>query len=333
MLSFNIKEPGITEISSRAYRTWKIVSTKDTYILKQYNNTDLNSLQTSIELQDRLRTHGMPIPAFKKNSSRSPITPYKEKLYVLMSFVDHDHLSVPSVEMPALKQAAVTLGLLHKLDQGIYQDLLKRIDFQKTTEAVSKLITEFQKKYTSLYNRYPKESDLLHRLHLIIKATDSLRQSNDAEHFISNWACIHGDYTPDNILIERSSNNLFVIDWDNAKIAPRAFEIHKAIGAFCGLAPYNAYLVPIDWEKAEVFLRAYHATNPLTEEIINEIIVSAAYCSSTYWLRFTLLQTLAEDFRMLDLLPETIKDCLFWKNNLDRYRDILMSQIRFNPTG
>ncbi|MDP1722244.1 MAG: phosphotransferase [Candidatus Gottesmanbacteria bacterium] len=323
--SFGIEKSVVTEIAGRAHQTWKIESADGVFILKQYANTDLESLQQSIEFQKRLITQYIPIPLFNITSSGSPITKYEEKLYVLSRHVDHVPLSAPAIEISVLKQAATTLGSLHKLDRSIYQDLLKEIDFSKTTKAVTELIPQFSKKYSLLISTYPNQRHKLTHLRTIITTTESLRHQHHDLHFPPPWECIHGDYTPDNVLIERSSNTLFIIDWDNAKIAPRAFEIHKAIGAFCGRAPRNAYLVPIDWEKADVFLRAYHAVNPLTIQTVNEIVTSAAYGSSTYWLRFTLLQTLAEDFRMLDLLPENIEDCVFWKNNLDTYRRLLLS--------
>lgn len=323
--SFDIEKPHSTEIPGRAHQTWKIESTKGTYILKQYKNTDLESLQKSIELLERLRAHGIPIPTFRINSLGSPITHHEEKLYVLTSCINHVPLLAPAVGPQVLKQAASILGLLHALHLHIYQDLLEKIDFTKTTKVVTELIAQFREKYSLLINSHPEEFESLGRLASTMNATESLRHQYNIPQFTGLWGSIHGDYTPDNVLIERNSNTLFIIDWDNAKIAPRAFEIHKAIGAFCGLAPLNAYLVPIDWEKAEIFLRAYHAINPLTEDVINEIVTSAAYGCSTYWLRFTLLQTLAEDFRMLDLLPKKVEDCLFWKNNLEKYRQLLHS--------
>ena len=325
--SFGINQPQIKEIPSRAHQTWKVSSPKGAFILKQYHTRDVGPLQNTITLSERLSHVGIPIPPFIKNTISAPIVSLGDARYVLSPSIDCTPLVVPDISPFIIEQAALILGSIHRVNHKIYEDLLKKIDFAATTIAVTELLRQFQTQLPVLVRRHAEQSDKLRRLAAIIEATQPLRLKYSVPTFTSLFGCIHGDFTPDNLLVEQLSGKLFLIDWDNVKIAPRAFEIHKAIGAFCGITPHNAYLVPIDWEKAKNFLRAYHTVYPLTDEVINELMTCAAYGVSMYWLRFTLLQTLAEDFRMLDLLPDTIEDCLFWTYNLDKYHRLLLSLL------
>lgn len=327
---YNIGElllDSVVLLPSMANHVWAFNSSTGRYVLKEFLDIKYTDLHLNHELQILLSQHGFYIPEIILNKNNETLTVEDGRIFEIRKYIPHQAMGYPEMKIShqVLHSAATTLALFHRQPSSLFSGILF-IDplINRMSEAIS-LVKTFIGNYEALIARKDRQYVLkLAVLRSLIEYTNSAREvlaESKIKYNFTTYDIVqtHGDFNPSNLLYSLDNKELYIIDWDSAAYRPRAWEIQKTISQFCGKGFCNPYLDVIDLEKAKTFLKAYHASNPLTRRHLKHMSEIAEFNYAYSWVGFTLIQILRGDSRILTFIPDELEKALFWAKNLKDY--------------
>ena len=322
-LSSNISN--LKVLPSFANKVWLIELKDKKIVIKNHITNPLDRIKKIHQIIRSLSAKNIFIPKIYKNKQEETLTLVGDKIYEISEYIDGEKLGTNDL----IEKSAKLLAKIHDSNRsGLELDI---INFEKLNFKINKLIEEFKINYSS--SKLKLNNSLANRIKIIYdflrfneRMIEKISLRDDYYKFQkSNFVLTHGDFSYFNIIYH--NNDLYIVDWDNVKLRPRAFELQRAIGLICGKGYCNANLDEIDEEKARKFIKAYHNVHPLQKEDLDELVEVIEYTSLFYWLEFTLEQVLKRDYRILEIAPSSIDQAMYWSHNLKKYRDFLYSLI------
>jgi Ser/Thr protein kinase RdoA (MazF antagonist) len=72
-----------------------LLTTRGKFVLRCYKGRTKGSVMSEIGLTNYLKKHGFPAPGVIENKQRSSVSIYDDKLYVILEFVEGEHVKKP----------------------------------------------------------------------------------------------------------------------------------------------------------------------------------------------------------------------------------------------
>lgn len=233
------------------------ISDGSRYVLRAYHYTaeERERIVQEHTLSAFVRDHGLPAIAPLPLSTGGTILVYQERFYALFPFAAGSQ--VPRGQLAGREVAAMGrfLGELHGILWEYPHTPLSWRSWEADRAAlVARLDTVIQ---AIREREQPDESDLqVHSLLTQRRAWLLATQPVDVEVLWQlETQLIHGDYQETNLFFTDGRVSA-IIDWDQAYIAPRAWEVLRTLH----------YAVNLDPLFCRIFLEAYHQVQPLSLE-------------------------------------------------------------------
>lgn len=318
-------------LSSLANRVWTLATALGQFVVKEFVTLNTPQIARIHQVQDKLRVNGVNIPNIIRNRFGHSMTPIDGRLFEICEHIPHMPMRYPemNISTPVLQEAAHVLALLHETPTADVDQLLRTFDLSTVNLSVAKLVKEFLGDYDRMLDEVAEDvSAKLSIVHEFLLTTSDKRNSilsADKVLSLSDIVITHGDFSLSNLLLSADDGELYIVDWDDVALRPRAWEVQRALALLCGMGKCNANLDAIDYDRAKLFLLAYFERSPLSTDHFKQMIEVANYNYSVSWLEFTLSKILQHDFRVLELIPANLEDALFWESNIENYEKFLLS--------
>ena len=255
-------------------------------------------------VQEFLRKREFPIPRLLRNRGGDTLTVEGNEIYAISEFVEgFDFDAVQPTG--ALQSAGETLGRIHNELRGFRPS----VDYQWAPmhdEVIGALRERLKRIRTaaSETSGYPvSESQTAEWMTEAERLTAQLPVLDEGD-----WI-IHGDYRAQNLKFESEGKVKAILDFDSARPANRAYDLAYALVYF----PAVYQDTPLTSRQKSIFLEAYEAVCPLTEEERSALPahLRLAYLRGmTLWLDLHDLGGMRERVRPVDSgLPEQRGQC------------------------
>ena len=265
-------------------KLYKLVTTKDTYVIKVLSNIDLlNKIEKSEEIANIALNNGInSICALKFNGKY--IQEYNENYLLIYKYCNGKILLTKELTLNHVGKLASILGTLHSIEVTNPIEPIKynKIDYRKYYE----LIKDNKEEWSQLFRE--KIDDLCSLYDNVYN--NYLKLSNQLSY-------VHKDFNRRNVLWE--SDIPYIIDWETATIGNPSID-------FFNSAWFLTADVNID--KYTVFCTEYFKKNKLEDDIN-----TAAYASiieECNWLEFCLKRINSSDIEEVNLGKNSIKGSL-----------------------
>lgn len=199
------------------------------YFLKEYSQTSAEEIKRIHRIESFFNSSGLPVPLplVAADGSILVTEPVFASLY---PFVQGEHADRESMQAETSELLALTLAKLHRAGTGadlgagsIYdEDHLHPSTFEANAGAVEAVLAQIVN---------PSGFDLAAREVLEIKRRLVRRSARYPE--LPADTLIHGDYSLGNVLFAEDGSVAAVVDWEAARMAPRAYELFMAAEAIC----------------------------------------------------------------------------------------------------
>lgn len=318
----------VRPLYSRINNVFLIQNNNKKVVLKEFLKLSSDEIKKQQEIIEDLIKLGIKIPKILKNRNNETFTILNNSSYEITEYIDHVDLSDQlTINQGQLNLAGRTLGEIHKtINIPLVSDKLQKQDFIGIAEKTFKEIIHFKNNFSTISSKATEdEKQKLSLLKEIIGKTDIYRErglDEFANFFNQPFVPTHGDYSMLNVLVT-PKEELYVIDWDNMKLRPLVWDLQAGMSLFSCRYKGNAYLVEPDQAKLETFLKAYLQKNPLTKDQLLLLPEVAKYNFAIYWLSYTLPAVNKYDFRLLDLIPESIDKALYWPRHYEAYKQFI----------
>lgn len=325
----------IQQLPSFSNQVW-LVSLQDArrLVVKRYLSLSKDALLSIHLLINQLRNQGVDVPIIIPNGTGSFVSDYGGYPLEVSQYVDGRRFEYHGGDMETeeLRKATEVLARIHSAN--IRTEYVQALDFGSVINEVLGLINAFKQRSGQIFGSIQNDAVRQKALILLefINQTEQVRSvflnSYSEKIFHRLRRClVHGDYNARNILLEKSTGRLFVIDWEGVRAAPRSFELQRSVGFLCGHPGENGYLGPYDSGKLKTLIQTYHQNSLLSNEDLDAMVQFSEYFYLFHWLRFTLQKVLVGDFRILDVLSGNLNQMLFWQTNKAIYDEELHSII------
>lgn len=231
-------------------------TTKSKFILTIYENrTDIESLPFFLNLMNFLNENNFACPQIIKSNSNQVVGEVKGKKFAIISFFPGN--TIREINDKNLAASAKKLAELHNINKNFTQERKNTLGLDFWQETYNKVQNQAEQKYPELQALMPEVFEKL-----------------------KNWpnnlpkSVIHGDFFPDNVMIDPDDNITGVIDFYMACNDAMVYDLAIAINAWCFDEKHN-----FDYEKASLFVENYNNIRPLeTQELeaLPIILIGAA---------------------------------------------------------
>lgn len=330
--SNEITSLSLIPLNSLTNRVWLVKSTRGFFVLKQYCKLSYENIQGVHYLKSLLHRYPVAVPRVFTNIKGNTITRIKEHLFDLSEFIPHIPLRYPlmNISTSQIQEAARALASIHSIPLEELAPSMPAEPIGNPDHKIFTLLRQFEKQADALKksatpNEKRKIGILKELIDRTVKQRNSIRERGKLSFQSQPAALNHGDYSLTNLLPSSEDRKLYVIDWDNAEIRPRVWELQRAMLLICGKGKCNAHIDELDFKRARVFLDEYEGVFPLKCSERNSLPEIAEYIFTHYWLHFTLASILRGDYRILRLVPGNVEQGLWWQNNIERYSEWLQA--------
>lgn len=324
----------IKSIPSNVNRVYLVVSGKGKFVLKNYLLNQSPEVDSIHSVVVQLLNSGLSVPQIFKNKKGDYLTKIDGQNWDLSLYIDHiDYSDQVYITDPHLKLVSRELAKIHRFslrDEFIRK--LEPVDFEKMLSETNENITHFLTEYENILKKVESgdRGRMITLKNLIQLSKDYRVQgiSRFAEFLAQKSVPTHGDYSMVNVLITKD-DNIYTTDWDNLALRPLVWELQASLSLFSLKETGNAYIFEPDLKKLETFLNAYLTENPMKGSEIILLPQVALFNFAVYWLSYTLPELIKGDFRLLQLVPESVNKGLYW---LKHYKDYQSFIKRFCKT-
>jgi len=238
--------------------------------IRCYTSNKPDHLQKQIDLIKHLRLSSFPVPFVCENKQNGSIYQGVLGNYIAYEYIDGTIVNTANgTTNKQLESMAKNLGRYHQIAKS-YQpvnpqepitDYLDEEELEKI--AIGTLETLARK------DQYDPIDELVaHALPQKIALINRVRQYPQINTAITSLPQVvtHGDYHGLNIIFNDADEVQGVIDWEDSGLWIRAAEVQAAIVMNSKAEDSEHFNVPIDFNRARIFLNAYESVYPLSPE-------------------------------------------------------------------
>lgn len=264
---YGLKVSAAVQIGTGAMSSTMLLHTdRGKLFLKRYRSPSSSDVNQSTEaprisythaVQDYLYKKDIPIPRLLRNHSGDTLTVEMNEIYAISEFViGHDYDDAQPTE--ALQSAGEMLGRIHRELRGFLPTLgFKWLPMHEEVINLLYLRLERINVAASETGGFPvSENQIDEWMGEVGRLDAELSESDDGA-----WI-IHGDYRAQNLKFDAEGKVKAILDFDSARPANRAYDLAYALVFF----PSVYQDTPLTSRQKSIFLEAYEAVCPLTEE-------------------------------------------------------------------
>lgn len=277
--------------------------------LKQYRFDDRNKIEEIHRAKFFFHQGGIPIILPFKNREGYTIFENEGKYYALFPFVEGRIIRRRDRSLRAFISAGKMLAKLHALSTKFSLPQIENKEKGWSKEGFLQKAKGIREKIENLPQQTPFDS-------LVLQSLDHKTRlvKNNEVHYedfnFQNDHLIHGDYYGGNIFYDENEEVNYVFDIENAKMAPRAMEIARAIDYMCFSNEYGYD----SFHAARSFLASYQGIYPLSHEELTRGIV-ARYLDKAHSLWIEEEHYLKDNYRVDCFLQGELDMLSYYSNN------------------
>ncbi len=198
-----------------------------------------------------------PIPRLLRNRDGDTLTVEGSDIYAIFEFVEGHGYDVAQ-PIGALYSAGETLGRIHRKSRGFQRTLrFKWVPMHGEVFNLLRVRLERIRITASETNGYPvSQKQIDEWMGEVERLAAELSVPDEGD-----WI-IHGDYRAQNLKFDAEGRVKSLLDFDSARPANRAYDLAYALVYF----PAVYQDTPLTSRQKSIFLEAYEAVCPLTEE-------------------------------------------------------------------
>ncbi len=259
-------------------KNYILVTTVGKYFIKQIREKAIEKLNVTAVVERLMFERGIPAICMLETSAHEPFVIYDGKAYSVYAFIESDRSHQYSLE--DYQRMGVLLGDIHRAGSQDIPDLLTQRQFKLTAKADIRQILEEKKKHIlALSRRESIDDDFLIYINLKLELLPNVR----LETALANDTLIHGDYHAGNLLINgRTREIIGVCDWEKAQIAPRAYELARAL---LYISFSSDYQESSGIASARAILAGYQSSYPIgKDELVEGLRTRLHHTVGSTWL-------------------------------------------------
>ncbi len=294
----------------------KIVSNGTaTYFLKHYRSHYTEKFVEEIhKVKKYFNDGGIPVILPLQNKTNQTFFMIEDNVCALFPYIEARHIEREALTPTALKSMATLQAHLHLIGKDApfeISDAFKpwdRMEFMARAEGILDAISNIEKK--THYDIMAFES---------IKFKIDLARNNDkkfSDFHIGPFQLVHGDFLDGNVFFTNNDEVKYVFDFEKTEMCPRVQELIRSINFIC----FAGVPSERDFEKAELYLEAYHnifPIHPLTFkqgiEVYHLKQVHSTWIEHGHYIK----NNARADF----LLPSSLANLKYFENNLKYIQD------------
>lgn len=248
------------------HQTCLLKTSTESYALRayRYQTKDRWYIECEHALIAYVRVHGLPSLAPVPLPDGGTILEHKEHFYALFPFA-RGH-QVPRAQLTTYEAAIMGsfLGKLHHVLQKYPQKDVPHRSFEVDRTATFAKLDEIEQVIRVQPQRNEIDNQALTRLTQQRRWLESAHPVDSGNLSLLEHQVIHGDYQETNLFFEDNYVSA-IIDWDQAYVAPRSWEIIRTLH----------YAFKLEVSLCSTFLRAYRQVFPLQQQDLD--MAAAAY--------------------------------------------------------
>lgn len=253
-------------------KNYILTTSQGTYFLKSVRAKQQERISYIAEVEAFFRDRSIPAVCMETLPSGERFLKIEEALYTVYPYIANTHIhAYTGGHMRAMGE---TLGSIHRAGASQVPAHLASSRFSiPAREAVTH---ELVSRRESILNKRVLETideEFLSYIDLKLKRIDDCFE----EPALPSDTLVHGDYHDRNILFEGESI-VGVCDWEKALMAPRAYEVARALEIICfGEGQRMVRTEEEMRDSASMFMRAYNAVYALSSEELREGVALRLY--------------------------------------------------------
>lgn len=218
-------------------RTWLVTTDRGRYALRLSGNEDTAALQRECDLVSRVAALGIPAVEPLQTTDGQAYVDVDGRLWTLSPFAPGSQTDRSEMSLEQDRGMGRCLGQLLEVLKSCPPDLVKR---KQLGVDVGHTLAEIER-YEQLIARYSEASEAeqyaLDRLagrRVWIEA-----HADEKTDGLTRLAVqpIHGDFQEKNVFFDDRGDVVAIIDWDNARLAPREWEIIRTLNFVMNFDP------------------------------------------------------------------------------------------------
>lgn len=255
------------------HRTLLFNTSTGRYVLRAYRHQDLGRVEREHALIAYVKARGMPAVVPIQLPSGETILEYEKHYYAV--FPHAPGIQIPQSQLtPAhLMEMGAFLAQLHEVLKDYPPEAVTQLSFRLSRSRTLTRITYLQRLLQARGSRTDLDEAVL--LHLTEQRTWLQRWVPKGENNLTMGATqvIHGDFQDTNVFFVGVQVSA-IIDWDQAYVASRAWEIMRVLDLVCSL----------DGELSRAFLQGYRTCASISLAALDQ--AATAYglaCAHDVW--------------------------------------------------
>lgn len=230
LIKFGIKDiVNYTELPSKESYRKIIIKSDSKYILKEFKYIDEEIIKFITTIQEYLIHKKVSVPKIYKTESGMAYLQQKESYWTLNEFIgEGKSYENHSLNKDEIYDAGKLLGIVHKELGSINISTHKFTINLYTVESALEKMIELEEYYVNI-------NDVEYSNILDYRYNELLKFSNDKFELISKlpMQMIHGDFHKGNLVYDKNTKSIMLIDFENVCVFYKTQELLKAATFLC----------------------------------------------------------------------------------------------------
>lgn len=252
-------------------------TTAGKYFIKSIREKAKEKLKTIYGVESFMKNRGIPAVAMLKNKSGEIFVAGETEVYTLYTFIEGDKSGKYSDQ--DYGNMGEMLGKIHLAGSGGISEIPDLKQFKRPADEVILERLKGHRDYiTGKNNQDNIDKQFLDSIDFKLSTAQKVKPND-----LPNDTLIHGDYHPDNLLINKETREIIgVCDWEKSEFGPRAYELARSLLYSCFEEEYK---LDQGLNNAELFLRGYLSVYPMDiEEIMDGLKMRVHRMALSAWL-------------------------------------------------
>lgn len=253
-------------------RNFVLVTSTGTYFLKSVRAKQHSRISYIAAVEKFFKNQSIPAVCMKESRLGTLFLKLEDNLYTVYPFIPNTHIHTYSKNH--MRAMGEMLGRIHHAGASQLPDLFAshRFAVQEQGEVIDEL-TKRRSYILSKENLDEIDEVFLAYIDLKLKRI----RNCFTEPLLTCDTLVHGDYHDRNILFE-GEKIVGICDWEKALVAPRAYEVARALEIICFGAGQHTTLTEQDMrESASVFIASYRSIYPISAGELNSGLMLRLY--------------------------------------------------------
>ncbi|MBI2409656.1 phosphotransferase [Candidatus Kaiserbacteria bacterium] len=233
------------------------------FFIKQVRDKAKDRLPATALVEELMRERGIPAVCMCATKDAEKFAVYDGVAYSVYPFIESDRSHKYS--LADYRNMGILLGEIHRAgSQNIPDTLTKRRLKVTPKDDIAKELVEYKARIQEMRHTEKIDEEFL----AYIDLKRALIPEVDLGTSLANETLTHGDYHAGNLLIDKKRRNIIeVCDWEKACMAPRAYELGRAI---LYISFSEGYAEPSGRESACEVISGYTSVCPMSRDEIRE---------------------------------------------------------------